>query len=807
MSRRGSAESAGQVDAVSAAMERLGADFGDSTALQHHRQIHARLQLEILDVREEVARIKGELRRDAGPARMGHIQKQIGHLMTQINAIREKAAEAEAIVKAITSDIQRLDIAKRNLTRTMQTIERWSMLKNAHQQLRALIPTKRYKDMASALAAVVQLLDPLRPLTTVVEVAAVFKAAEADRKVVQEKVNVEMEAFFRNDPNHPPDLRVVAESCLVVDVLGADYKMHIIERYIQLQLAEYRRIFRSTDEAGQLDNVPRRYAWFRRVLKHHDEEHAALFPASWEVTRLLVAGFAEQTRVDLANVLGKQVPQVGVLLDALQATLDFEGVLARRFNKPFEDITVGGLNSLGAPTTKWTISSIFDSHFGIYVDAQDRAIADMLSQYRGAKSRTSMDGTLNETDAAAAIILPSSTELFYVYGQTLEQCAKYTRGEPLLKLAKVFGKWLKVYCDDVLLVGLKKPEGHLVRRSLEGRGPQLQETKNACMVLNTAEYCLNTSLQLEDRLKDKVKDELKDSISFQDERDAFTGAMSQCVTTILRELEQSCEPAFAAILKTPWRDLENVSGRSAYVVDLVGSIKEVAECVRSRIESKKYIRNFADKAVGLVIARFTQAVVKSRPLKKIGAEQILLDVQAVKACLLDLPEPHPENATNSYVKYVTKSTGQLETMLKVILAPDDPPEGFVQNYCLLIGDRSFTNFQKILDIKGTARSDQQKLLDIFLSVTSTNDDLADTSFLTALDMDPGAENSAKLQSPATSHVSGLFSPTGSGPPTGVLPALLRAEPYSPDGRADTPKTFGDFRRLVQFATRREGYMS
>lgn len=51
-------------------------------------------------------------------------------------------------------------------------------------------------------------------------------------------------------------------------------------------------------------------------------------------------------------------------------------------------------------------------------------------------------------------------------------------------------------------------------------------------------------------------------------------------------------------------------------------------------------------------------------------------------------------------------------MLKVILAPDvsvsyagalfeanastqDPPEGFVQNYCLLIGDRSFSNLQKV----------------------------------------------------------------------------------------------------------------
>lgn len=48
--------------------------------------------------------------------------------MEQINVIREKAAEAEAIVKAITGDIQRLDVAKRNLTGAIQTLERWAML-------------------------------------------------------------------------------------------------------------------------------------------------------------------------------------------------------------------------------------------------------------------------------------------------------------------------------------------------------------------------------------------------------------------------------------------------------------------------------------------------------------------------------------------------------------------------------------------------------------------------------------------------------------------------------------------------------
>lgn len=49
--------------------------------------------------------------------------------------------------------------------------------------------------MAQALAAVTQLLEPLRPLGTIAEVATVFKAAETDRKALQEKVNSEMEVL------------------------------------------------------------------------------------------------------------------------------------------------------------------------------------------------------------------------------------------------------------------------------------------------------------------------------------------------------------------------------------------------------------------------------------------------------------------------------------------------------------------------------------------------------------------------------------------------------------------------------------
>lgn len=85
------------------------------------------------------------------------------------------------------------------------------------------------------------------------------------------------------------------------------------------------------------------------------------------------------------------------------------------------------------------------------------AIADMLSQYRGARSRSSLEGAVQEeSETPSATILPSSTELFYFYGQTLEQCGKYTTGEPMKRLSKVFAKWLKVYSDEVLLSSMKK---------------------------------------------------------------------------------------------------------------------------------------------------------------------------------------------------------------------------------------------------------------------------------------------------------------------------------------------------------------
>lgn len=110
---------------------------------------------------------------------------------------------------------------------------------------------------------------------------------------------------------------------------------------------------------------------------------------------------------------------------------------------------------------------------GVYIDAQDkydnlslcdlsiltslpRMLSDMLAQYRGSKSRTSLEAAStsshgDDESAPPVLVLPSSTELFYFYAQTLDQCAKLFTGQPLYDLRALFKKWLRIYAGSSLV--------------------------------------------------------------------------------------------------------------------------------------------------------------------------------------------------------------------------------------------------------------------------------------------------------------------------------------------------------------------
>lgn len=150
-------------------------------------------------------------------------------------------------------------------------------------------------------------------------------------------------------------------------------------------------------------------------------------------------------------------------------------------------------------------------------------------------------------------------------------------------------------------------------------------------------------------------------------------AISAAILVMIRELESACEAAFATLSRTPWATVKLVSGQSAYVADLLGAIEQVAETVKPLVEQKKYLRNFFDKAARSVTTTAgemrhwgSHVLIQCTPwqvYERIGqkqtttgdrrgtgqcsntrhdadpdvAHQLLIDLQALKACLLKIP--------------------------------------------------------------------------------------------------------------------------------------------------------------------------
>ncbi|EGG13211.1 GARP complex subunit Vps53 [Melampsora larici-populina 98AG31] len=693
-------------------------------------------------------------------ARVTRIQEGIGALLTTLATIRSSSTESQSVVESITKEIRSLDLAKANIESAVVGLRRFGMLVNAFDQLARVAKGKRYREAASALQAVRQLSSHLHDLSTSVpRVAALFKAVQEiqgllRRTIMDEFIAAKMDLLAIGLDRFEHKSMVLnktqlIDSCLVVEALGDDAKNSLIEWYTTFQLREYRRIFSGQlSEAGQLDNITRRYAWFKRLLKNHEDDlngggGAKIFPESWQVGVSLCGQFGEVTREDLKSVLARSRSSLTVelLLDALQTTTSFEREMSQKFGMPYETIASRSKSTQVGSATP--IRTAFESYLGIFVDAQDHALSEMFVRFRASKPKPS--DFINSTDQETSTsLIQSSTELFHFYRQTLDRCASLSNRTPFLELYKVYQKWLRVYSEEILTVHSLNSQD-LGRTSVEfnrismdvNRLVNVPNLLCTCLVLNTAEYCAETSGQLQIRLKDNIDVEFKESVSLESEQDLFRGNISMAISSLLKELERACETGFTSMLRSTWKELEFVSSESPYTNELVSAITLVVNIVKQHLEQKKYVRSFCDKVVGNLILKFTQTIVKCRPIPMIAAEQIILDLQVIKSCLLTLPQIDPEvPIPMAYTKNVLKSVGRLDRLLKVILINEEPAEEFVKNYLLLIPCQSFSDFQKVLDLKGVKRHEQNNLLDVFLSKTSLQSDLDDTSFISSLDMNP-----------------------------------------------------------------------
>ncbi|XP_005067441.1 vacuolar protein sorting-associated protein 53 homolog [Mesocricetus auratus] len=688
-------------------------------------------------------------------------QKAIQQLFGKIKDIKDKAEKSEQMVKEITRDIKQLDHAKRHLTTSITTLNHLHMLAGGVDSLEAMTRRRQYGEVANLLQGVMNVLEHFHKYMGIPQIRQLSERVKAAQTELGQQILADFEEAFPSQGTKRPGgpSNVLRDACLVANILDPRIKQEIIKKFIKQHLSEYLVLFQENQDVAWLDKIDRRYAWVKRQLVDYEEKYGRMFPREWYMTERISVEFCHVTRTELSKIMRARAKEIEVklLLFAIQRTTNFEGFLAKRFSgctlsdgtlkklespppstNPFleeettpemEELEKGELEQPKKPKAPdnpfhGIVSKCFEPHLYVYIESQDKNLSELIDRF--VADFKAQGPPKPNTDEVGAV-LPSCADLFVYYKKCMVQCSQLSTGEPMIALTTIFQKYLREYAWKILSGNLPKTSsssGGLTISSLlkEKEGSEvarftLEELCLICSILSTAEYCLATTQQLEEKLKEKVDVSLTERINLTGEMDTFSTVISSSIQLLVQDLDAACDPALIAMSKMPWQNVEHVGDQSPYVTSVILHIKQNVPIIRDNLAStRKYFTQFCIKFANSFIPKFITHLFKCKPISMVGAEQLLLDTHSLKMVLLDLPSIGSQvvrKAPASYTKIVVKGMTRAEMILKVVMAPHEPLVVFVDNYIKLLTDCNTETFQKILDMKGLKRSEQSSMLELF----------------------------------------------------------------------------------------------
>ncbi|XP_039742158.1 vacuolar protein sorting-associated protein 53 homolog isoform X1 [Pteropus medius] len=690
-------------------------------------------------------------------------QKAIQQLFGKIKDIKDKAEKSEQMVKEITRDIKQLDHAKRHLTTSITTLNHLHMLAGGVDSLEAMTRRRQYGEVANLLQGVMNVLEHFHKYMGIPQIRQLSERVKAAQTELGQQILADFEEAFPSQGTKRPGgpSNVLRDACLVANILDPRIKQDIIKKFIKQHLSEYLVLFQENQDVAWLDKIDRRYAWIKRQLVDYEEKYGRMFPREWYMTERIAVEFCHVTRTELAKIMRTRAKEIEVklLLFAIQRTTNFEGFLAKRFSGC--TLTDGTLKKLDSPPPSTNpfledepapemeelamekgdldqpkkpkapdnpfhgiVSKCFEPHLYVYIESQDKNLGELIDRF--VADFKAQGPPKPNTDEGGAV-LPSCADLFVYYKKCMVQCSQLSTGEPMIALTTIFQKYLREYAWKILSGNLPKTtssSGGLTISSLlkEKEGSEvakftLEELCLICSILSTAEYCLATTQQLEEKLKEKVDVSLIERINLTGEMDTFSTVISSSIQLLVQDLDAACDPALTAMSKMQWQNVEHVGDQSPYVTSVILHIKQNVPIIRDNLAStRKYFTQFCIKFANSFIPKFITHLFKCKPISMVGAEQLLLDTHSLKMVLLDLPSIGSQvvrKAPASYTKIVVKGMTWAEMILKVVMAPHEPSVVFVDNYIKLLTDCNTETFQKILDMKGLKRSEQSCMLELF----------------------------------------------------------------------------------------------
>ncbi|ONM35408.1 Vacuolar protein sorting-associated protein 53 A [Zea mays] len=690
----------------------------------------------------------------------------VQELMHKIHEIKTKAEQSETMVQEICRDIKKLDCAKRHITTTITALHRLTMLVSAVEQLQVMASKRQYKEASAQLEAVNQLCSHFEAYRDVPKITELREKFKNIKKILKSHVFSDFSSLGTGKETEDSMLlQQLSDACLVVDALEPSVREELVKNFCSKELTSYRQIFEGA-ELAKLDKTERRYAWIKRRLRSN-EDTWKIFPPSWHVDYLLCIQFCKITRsdftlnssavlpvkillfraqlVDILNNL-KEKPDVATLLLAFQRTIEFEEELAEKFsggttnarnkettsddedeggghNKIVSDIRKKYEKKLAAPSDEdkdkqkdlsvpgagfnfhGIISSCFEPYMTVYIELEEKSLVDQLEKLVQEERWEIEEGSQTN-------ILSSSMQVFLVIRKSLKRCSALTKNQTLFNLFQVFQRILKAYAAKLYA---RLPKGGTgIVAAATGTDGQIRtsdrDERMICYIVNTAEYCHQTSGELAENVAKMINPQFADKVDMSEVQDEFSAVITKALMTLVHGLETKFDAEMVAMTRVPWATLESVGDQSEYV-NGISSILSSSIPVLGTLLSPTYFQYFLDKLAASLGPRFYLNIYKCKHISETGAQQMLLDTQAVKTILLDIPALGKQSTgAASYSKFVSREMGKAEALLKVILSPVD---SVANTYRALLPEGTPLEFQRILDLKGLKKADQQAILEDF----------------------------------------------------------------------------------------------
>lgn len=183
-------------------------------------------------------------------------------LTNRIKTIKEKARNSQKMVDEITCDIKQLDNAKRNLTSSIVMLNNLHILVEGVSKLDNCIDQRNYMQVAAILQSLIGVLNQLNRYRNNPHIKKLALEVDSLKDKLFKQIMNDFTTILDNSSkimqsNH---IKLLSESCLVIDTLGVNQKQQFFNWFIDLQLKEYQSVFNEDDEISWLEKIDKRYA-------------------------------------------------------------------------------------------------------------------------------------------------------------------------------------------------------------------------------------------------------------------------------------------------------------------------------------------------------------------------------------------------------------------------------------------------------------------------------------------------------------------------------------------------------------------